>query len=133
MGPLFPRLHVNDAAKGGGPRAPPRNKMALYEQFTVPSHRFSGGGSLAHSTSAASQNKGYGCDRPLFEPFNVPSNGPGHSAEKMNSHSINRQINGSRKDSGMLSSQRKGLDKYGSGSRAECTPQQRCQISPIFY
>jgi EARLY FLOWERING 3 protein len=65
MGPLFPRLHVNDAAKGGGPRAPPRNKMALYEQFTVPSHRFSGGGgalasargSLARSTSAASQSQ----------------------------------------------------------------------------
>jgi EARLY FLOWERING 3 protein len=38
MGPLFPRLHVNDTTlKGGGPRAPPRNKMALYEQFSVPS------------------------------------------------------------------------------------------------
>ncbi|RWW87343.1 hypothetical protein BHE74_00003841 [Ensete ventricosum] len=40
MGPLFPRLHVNDADKGGGPRAPPRNKMALYEQLSVPSQRF---------------------------------------------------------------------------------------------
>ncbi|KAF8724748.1 hypothetical protein HU200_020766 [Digitaria exilis] len=40
MGPLFPRLHVNDTVKGG-PRAPPRNKMALYEQFSVPSHRIS--------------------------------------------------------------------------------------------
>ena len=40
-GPLFPRLHVSDAGKGGGPRAPPRNKMALYEQLTVPSNRFS--------------------------------------------------------------------------------------------
>lgn len=37
--PMFPRLHVNDADKGGGPRAPPRNKMALYEQLTIPSHR----------------------------------------------------------------------------------------------
>ncbi|KAF4363854.1 hypothetical protein F8388_000519 [Cannabis sativa] len=35
-GIMFPRLHVNDADKGG-PRAPPRNKMALYEQFSVPS------------------------------------------------------------------------------------------------
>ncbi|XP_059595444.1 protein EARLY FLOWERING 3 isoform X2 [Vitis vinifera] len=35
MSPLFPRLHVNDAEKGG-PRAPPRNKMALYEQLSVP-------------------------------------------------------------------------------------------------
>eukprot|EP00250_Pteridium_aquilinum_P016754 c23278_g1_i1 orf=433-2988(-) len=38
-GPLFPRLHVNETEKTG-PKAPPRNKMALYEQFTVPSHRF---------------------------------------------------------------------------------------------
>ena len=38
-GPMFPRLHVNDAEKGG-PRAPPRNKMALYEQFSIPSQRF---------------------------------------------------------------------------------------------
>ncbi|KAL0394144.1 UNVERIFIED_CONTAM: protein EARLY FLOWERING 3 [Sesamum latifolium] len=40
MGPMFPRLHVNDTEKGG-PRAPPRNKMALYEQLSVPSQRFS--------------------------------------------------------------------------------------------
>lgn len=39
MGPMFPRLHVNDTNRGG-PRAPPRNKMALYEQFSVPSQRF---------------------------------------------------------------------------------------------
>ncbi|CAN0907315.1 Protein EARLY FLOWERING 3 [Linum grandiflorum] len=39
MSPLFPRLHVNDADKGG-PRAPPRNKMALYEQLSIPSQRF---------------------------------------------------------------------------------------------
>ncbi|KZV37295.1 protein EARLY FLOWERING 3 [Dorcoceras hygrometricum] len=40
MGPMFPRLHVNDTDKGG-PRAPPRNKMALYEQLSIPSQRFS--------------------------------------------------------------------------------------------
>jgi len=40
--PMFPRLHVNDAEKGG-PRAPPRNKMALYEQLCIPSQRFSSG------------------------------------------------------------------------------------------
>ncbi|KAK6249013.1 hypothetical protein QUC31_020578 [Theobroma cacao] len=40
MGPMFPRLHVNDTEKGG-PRAPPRNKMALYEQLSIPSQRFS--------------------------------------------------------------------------------------------
>ncbi|KAI3455521.1 hypothetical protein Pfo_012184 [Paulownia fortunei] len=36
MDPLFPRLHINDADKGG-PRAPPRNKMALCEQYNAPS------------------------------------------------------------------------------------------------
>lgn len=35
MSPMFPRLNVNDTEKGG-PRAPPRNKMALYEQLSVP-------------------------------------------------------------------------------------------------
>ncbi|XP_051136951.1 protein EARLY FLOWERING 3-like [Andrographis paniculata] len=40
MEPMFPRLHVKDTEKGG-PRAPPRNKMALYEQLSIPSHRFS--------------------------------------------------------------------------------------------
>ncbi|GER32542.1 protein EARLY FLOWERING [Striga asiatica] len=39
VGPMFPRLHVNDTDKGG-PRAPPRNKMALYEQLSIPSNRF---------------------------------------------------------------------------------------------
>ena len=40
VGPMFPRLHVNDTAEKGGPRAPPRNKMALYEQLSIPSQRF---------------------------------------------------------------------------------------------
>uniref|UniRef100_A0A5B7BD38 Putative Hydroxyproline-rich glycoprotein family protein n=1 Tax=Davidia involucrata TaxID=16924 RepID=A0A5B7BD38_DAVIN len=64
MDPLFPRLHINDAEKGG-PRAPPRNKMALYEQLSIPSQRFSSGsastlplapnnsGSLVPSTSSS--------------------------------------------------------------------------------
>ncbi|XP_010546508.1 PREDICTED: uncharacterized protein LOC104818577 [Tarenaya hassleriana] len=39
MEPLFPRLHMNDAVRGG-PRAPPRNKMALYEELSAPSPRF---------------------------------------------------------------------------------------------
>ncbi|KAL2650079.1 hypothetical protein R1flu_018207 [Riccia fluitans] len=38
-GALFPRLHVKET-KRVGPRAPPRNKMALYEQFSFPSNRF---------------------------------------------------------------------------------------------
>lgn len=48
MGPLFPRLHVKDSEKGW-PRAPPRNKMALYEQLSVPSQRFN----LAPSSSSS--------------------------------------------------------------------------------
>ncbi|GAB4837148.1 Protein EARLY FLOWERING [Ancistrocladus abbreviatus] len=42
VGPIFPRLHINDTEKGG-PRPPPRNKMALYEQLTFPSHRHNHG------------------------------------------------------------------------------------------
>ncbi|KAH6758213.1 hypothetical protein C2S51_018448 [Perilla frutescens var. frutescens] len=34
MVPLFPGLHVSDGDKGG-PRAPPRNKMALFEEYSV--------------------------------------------------------------------------------------------------
>ena len=52
MGPMFPRLHVNDTEKGG-PRAPPRNKMALYEQLTIPSHRYNSGAvPLNHSINS---------------------------------------------------------------------------------
>jgi len=36
---LFPRLHVAET-KRTGPRGPPRNIMALYEQLTIPSHKF---------------------------------------------------------------------------------------------
>ncbi|KAL2338004.1 hypothetical protein Fmac_012450 [Flemingia macrophylla] len=42
ISPMFPRLHVKDAEKGG-PKAPPRNKMALYEQLSTPSQIFSSG------------------------------------------------------------------------------------------
>uniref|UniRef100_M1CEB5 Early flowering 3 n=2 Tax=Solanum tuberosum TaxID=4113 RepID=M1CEB5_SOLTU len=49
MGPMFPRLHVNDTEKGG-PRAPPRNKMALYEQLSIPSQRYNPG-DLPHNSS----------------------------------------------------------------------------------
>ncbi|XP_057797196.1 protein HEADING DATE 3B-like isoform X2 [Salvia miltiorrhiza] len=34
MVPLFPGLHISDGDKGG-PRAPPRNKMALFEEYSV--------------------------------------------------------------------------------------------------
>ncbi|KAI4355552.1 hypothetical protein L6164_004312 [Bauhinia variegata] len=42
ISPMFPRLHIKDAGKGG-PKAPPRNKMALYEQFSKPSQSFASG------------------------------------------------------------------------------------------
>lgn len=42
LSPMFPRLHVNDTEERG-PKAPPRNKMALYEQLSVPSQRFTPG------------------------------------------------------------------------------------------
>ncbi|MBA0735217.1 hypothetical protein Gogos_019081 [Gossypium gossypioides] len=41
MSPIFPKLHVNVTNKG--PKVPPRNKMALYEQLNVPSQRFNSG------------------------------------------------------------------------------------------
>ncbi|KAK3164576.1 hypothetical protein QOZ80_1AG0021320 [Eleusine coracana subsp. coracana] len=128
MGPLFPRLHVSDAARGGGPRAPPRNKMALYEQFTVPSSRFSssasvgGGCGLAPSTSASQV---YGYDRPMFQPFNVPSNVPAHSSKKINGNSLNRQISGTRNESGRLSSQTNNNGVYAGGSTIECTSEHK--------
>lgn len=39
VGALFPRVHVSET-RVSGLRAPPRNKMALFEQFTIPPHRF---------------------------------------------------------------------------------------------
>ncbi|KAF8671023.1 hypothetical protein HU200_050302 [Digitaria exilis] len=127
MGPLFPRLHVSDAGKGGGPRAPPRNKMALYEQFTVPSSRFSSsarpaGGSLVPSTSASQV---YSYDRPLFKPFDVPSNEPARSSEKLKGNSIDGHSNSTRRESGRMSSHTKNNNVYASKSIAECTSQHR--------
>ena len=54
MGPMFPRLHVNDTEKGG-PRAPPRNKMALYEQLCIPSQRFNPGVRPLNPNSTSNQ------------------------------------------------------------------------------
>ncbi|KAA8541716.1 hypothetical protein F0562_022868 [Nyssa sinensis] len=94
MDPLFPRLHINDAEKGG-PRGPPRNKMALYEQLSIPSQRFSSGsastlplppgnsGSLVPSSSSI---HGGGHKRSVFSPFcNSP---PFHNLpERLHSYS----------------------------------------------
>ncbi|KAG8380051.1 hypothetical protein BUALT_Bualt07G0153300 [Buddleja alternifolia] len=42
MNPLFPRLHISDADKGG-PKAPPRNKMALCDNVHSETPRFMSG------------------------------------------------------------------------------------------
>uniref|UniRef100_A0A6N2N2P7 Protein EARLY FLOWERING 3 n=1 Tax=Salix viminalis TaxID=40686 RepID=A0A6N2N2P7_SALVM len=90
MSPMFPRLHVNDAEKGG-PRAPPRNKMALYEQLCIPSQRFSSGsGSMlpilpnkgSSLVPSISSSHGTGHERSVFTPFcNSPT--PLHLTEKL--------------------------------------------------
>ncbi|PIN16839.1 hypothetical protein CDL12_10493 [Handroanthus impetiginosus] len=83
MGPMFPRLHVNDTEKGG-PRAPPRNKMALYEQLSIPSQRF------AHAVLPCNRNntaanlvhpasQGSGNDWGMFFSHEVP---PRHLSDK---------------------------------------------------
>ncbi|KAK4354797.1 hypothetical protein RND71_026991 [Anisodus tanguticus] len=79
MGPMFPRLHVNDTEKGG-PRAPPRNKMALYEKLSIPSQRFK------HGVSNNPKNancKGNGCERDVFSPLQLPPSR--HPVEKPHS------------------------------------------------
>ncbi|KAJ6942354.1 early flowering 3 [Populus alba x Populus x berolinensis] len=90
MSPMFPRLHVNDAEKGG-PRAPPRNKMALYEQLCIPSQRFSSGsGSMVpvppnNGSSLApsiSSSHGTGHERSVFTPVSK-SPTPLHLTEKL--------------------------------------------------
>ncbi|KAJ8555521.1 hypothetical protein K7X08_013017 [Anisodus acutangulus] len=87
MGPMFPRLHVNDTEKGG-PRAPPRNKMALYEQLCIPSQRFNSG--VPNNTAKLgppSSSQGNGHDRVVYFPVQHPPSRhladkpPGHSSD----------------------------------------------------
>ncbi|CAN4105156.1 unnamed protein product [Withania somnifera] len=80
MGPMFPRLHVYDTEKGG-PRAPPRNKMALYEQFSIPSQRFKHGIS-SNSENATCQQENE-CQRDVFFSAQLPPSR--HPAEKPHS------------------------------------------------
>lgn len=92
ISPMFPRLHVNDTEKGG-PRAPPRNKMALYEQLSIPSHRFSSGSASIlplppnnGNKLAMSSSQGDSFERGIFTPF---CNSPASShSEKPFSHSF---------------------------------------------
>lgn len=93
--PMFPRLHVNDKEKGG-PRAPPRNKMALYEQLSIPFQRYSSGSApmlplpppdgTSLVSSMSSSNGGH--ERSMFtQLYNSPA--PSFSAEKLHSYSSN--------------------------------------------
>ncbi|GAA0156545.1 hypothetical protein Leryth_001887 [Lithospermum erythrorhizon] len=88
--PLFPRINIS-AAERGGPRAPPRNKMALCDQLTIPSsHRFNNGSmsmlplpppSTSSNLTASSTPSHVDCHKGLFSPFssgNVPGVPPGY-------------------------------------------------------
>ncbi|PQM38379.1 protein EARLY FLOWERING 3-like [Prunus yedoensis var. nudiflora] len=86
MGPMFPRLHVNDADKGG-PRAPPRNKMALYEQLSIPSQRFNPAvmplnpNSTSSVVPSAFSSQGSRSEGNLPVPLHVHPSTPTHQAE----------------------------------------------------
>ncbi|KAG5244199.1 protein EARLY FLOWERING [Salix suchowensis] len=90
-GPMFPRLHVNDTDKGG-PRAPPRNKMALYEQLSIPSQRFNpdalsrNPSNSSDSAPPGSSSQGSGLERHFHYPHYVPPPTPTRVAEKHHSH-----------------------------------------------
>lgn len=87
--PLFPRLHVNDTDKGG-PRAPPRNKMALYEQLSIPSQRYSPGVLALNPSNTnslvppGSSTQGHGIERNLFIPAHAPPATPTRLADAFN-------------------------------------------------
>ncbi|KDP34132.1 hypothetical protein JCGZ_07703 [Jatropha curcas] len=99
MGPMFPRLHVNDTEKGG-PRAPPRNKMALYEQLSIPSQRFNHAvlplnpSKASNLIPAASSSQGSGFERSLQFPNHVPPTSS-HLVENLHSHSSGGNLNAS--------------------------------------
>ncbi|KAF7814181.1 ELF3-like protein 2 isoform X1 [Senna tora] len=63
---LFPRLHIKDAEKGG-PKAPPRNKMALYDKLTTPSQTFHSAPSRHVSSSHSTQFGTFGAPTFLTE------------------------------------------------------------------
>ncbi|KAM7275463.1 hypothetical protein ACFE04_017329 [Oxalis oulophora] len=91
--PMFPRLHVNDADKGGGPRAPPRNKMALYEQLSIPSQRFNNNNNNNNNNNlpaSSSSTQGGGPDRNLSFPRHKPLSTPTNLAEKSHSRNSDR-------------------------------------------
>ncbi|GMI82112.1 hypothetical protein HRI_001880500 [Hibiscus trionum] len=90
VSPMFPRLHVNDTEKGG-PKAPPRNKMALYEQLSIPSQRFNTGSLPPNNTNSLvpsiSSSHGEGNETSMPMPFEY-SRESSILAEKFHSYSI---------------------------------------------
>ncbi|KAE9586868.1 hypothetical protein Lal_00004687 [Lupinus albus] len=101
VGPMFPRLHVNDKEDKGGPRAPPRNKMALYEQLSIPSQRFNHGVLLhnpetsSNTIPPASSSQGIGPERNHGFPAHLPSLIPTRRAEKYTFRSDGANLNAS--------------------------------------
>ncbi|XP_019437857.1 PREDICTED: protein EARLY FLOWERING 3-like isoform X2 [Lupinus angustifolius] len=101
VGPMFPRLHVNDKEDKGGPRAPPRNKMALYEQLSIPSQRFNHGVLLQNPDTSSnnvpptSTSQGAGLERNYGFPAYLPSQTSTRRAEKYTSRSYGANLNAS--------------------------------------
>ncbi|XVE70965.1 hypothetical protein DITRI_Ditri10aG0112000 [Diplodiscus trichospermus] len=93
MGPMFPRLHVNDTEKGG-PRAPPRNKMALYEQLSIPSQRFNPGvlplnpRNTSSLVPPGSSNQGSSLERNMLFPSRVSPSASSNLAEKFHTRQL---------------------------------------------
>ncbi|KAI7757243.1 hypothetical protein M8C21_023764 [Ambrosia artemisiifolia] len=88
MGPMFPRLHVNDTEKGG-PRAPPRNKMALYEQLSIPSQRLNGG-APSSSNRATMNERGTFSSHPQAS-SNHPNRKPETRRSEFNNHRVQQE------------------------------------------
>lgn len=109
---MFPRLHVNDADKGG-PRAPPRNKMALYEQLSIPSSRF--------TTPILPHNQANGHERAVFN----PSTSLPYSNERADFHIAEKRIT---KFASFKSGNAAGsVAECNSSARRESTKNNSCQ------
>ncbi|XP_074572525.1 protein HEADING DATE 3B-like [Curcuma longa] len=132
MGPLFPRLHVNDTDKGG-PRAPPRNKMALYEQLSIPSQRFNSTSSAMpfpprNSNSlvpSLSSSQGCGQLRKIISPFCMTPQVPVRSTETSRTsdgmNPVTKRIELGRNPTKQVSSG----NLFGARSAAECSFQRQ--------
>ncbi|KAI5055953.1 hypothetical protein GOP47_0029474 [Adiantum capillus-veneris] len=112
-GPLFPRLHVSDTEKAG-PRPPPRNKMALFEQFTVPSHRFVQPQPSSPSTVLSNQPQQFDYRHPYFA-YRTPSSVQYTTARPQPSHGssscVTSSVSESRRASGSQISEKYRLSR----------------------